>query len=393
MKTVAIIPGGGSGRRMEGAVPKQYIPLDDTPILIHTLKIFQESSYIDEIFLVVPPDDVSAVRAMLDGEYHLSKVSRVLAGGRERQDSVRNGLQEVGDKHDIVVIHDAVRPFITGELIRLAVEGAIAVGAVAVGVKAKDTVKQVGGDDLVTETITRDSLWLVQTPQAFQRQVIKKAYEKAYEDNFTGTDDAVLVERIGIPVKMIQGSSDNIKITTQDDLLIGEALIKKKGAERSMRTGIGYDSHRLVDNRPLILGGVTIPHGKGLLGHSDADVLLHAIVDALIGAIGACDIGTHFPDTDPAYKDISSLTLLDRVAALARERGFSINNLDVTVLMEEPRMREYVEGMVLNISRVLAIPPEQVNIKAKTNEGMGFVGRKEGIAAFAVVTVKEWRNP
>jgi 2-C-methyl-D-erythritol 2,4-cyclodiphosphate synthase len=156
-----------------------------------------------------------------------------------------------------------------------------------------------------------------------------------------------------------------------------------------MRTGFGYDSHRLVKDRPLILGGVEIPHGKGLLGHSDADVLLHAVCDALIGAIGAGDIGVHFPDTDPAYKDISSLPLLDRVAILVKERGFSVNNLDVTVLMEKPRMREYVEGMVLNISRSLAILPERVNIKAKTNEGMGFVGRGEGIAAFAVVTVRE----
>ncbi len=156
-----------------------------------------------------------------------------------------------------------------------------------------------------------------------------------------------------------------------------------------MRTGFGYDSHRLVKGRPLILGGVEIPHGKGLCGHSDADVLLHAVCDALIGAIGAGDIGVHFPDTDPAYKDISSLTLLDRVAILVKERGFSVNNLDATVLMEKPRMREYVEGMVLNISRSLAIPPERVNIKAKTNEGMGFVGREEGIAAFAAVTVRE----
>ncbi|MBI4633243.1 MAG: 2-C-methyl-D-erythritol 4-phosphate cytidylyltransferase [Deltaproteobacteria bacterium] len=393
MKTVAVIPGGGSGRRMEGAVPKQYLLLDGTPILIHTLKIFHESPYIDEIFLIVPPDDVAVVRSMLENECRISKVSRVLAGGRERQDSVRNGLRMVDDNHDIVVIHDAVRPFITGDLIRLAVEGARVAGAVAIGMTAKDTVKRAGGDDLVSETLNRDSIWLVQTPQAFQRQVIKKAYEKAYEDNFIGTDDAVLVERMGVPVKMIPGSSDNIKITTQNDLLIGEALMRKKGGEKLMHTGFGYDSHRLVGDRALILGGVKVPYEKGLLGHSDADVLLHAIGDALIGAIGAGDIGAFFPDTDPAYKNISSLKLLDRIAVLVKERGFSVNNLDATVVMEEPRMREYVESMVLNISRSLAIPSEQINIKAKTNEGMGFVGRKEGIAAFAVVTVNKRGTP
>ena len=156
-----------------------------------------------------------------------------------------------------------------------------------------------------------------------------------------------------------------------------------------MRTGFGYDSHRLVKDRPLILGGVEIPHDRGLAGHSDADALLHAVCDALIGAVGAGDIGTHFPDTDPAYKNISSLKLLDRVAALVKDRGFCVNNVDVTVLMEEPRMSSHVKDMVLNISRSLAVAPERVNIKAKTNEGMGFVGRKEGVAAFAVATVEE----
>ncbi len=213
---------------MEGAVSKQYLLLDDTPILIHTLKIFQESPLVDEIFLVVPPDDVTAVREIIGGRHHLFKVTHVLAGGKERQDSVRNGLQAVGEEHDIVVIHDAVRPFVTGELIRLAVEGAKVFPAVVIGVPAKDTVKKVGDGDLVCETLDRNSMWLVQTPQAFQRHVIKKAYEKACADKFTGTDDAVLVERIGVPVKMIRGSYDNIKITTQDDLLIGEALIKRR---------------------------------------------------------------------------------------------------------------------------------------------------------------------
>lgn len=228
MKTVAVIPAGGSGRRMEGSVSKQYLLLDGIPILVHTLMIFQESPLIDEIFLVVPSDDVPAVRDMIKGKYRLSKVSRVLAGGKERQDSVRNGLAAVGDEHDIVVIHDAVRPFITGEMIRRAVEGALAGLAVVAGVPARDTVKRVGQGEVVCETLDRDGIWLAQTPQAFERQVIKKAYARAYKDNFTGTDDAVLVERMGVKVKMIHGSYDNIKITTRDDLLFGEALIRKK---------------------------------------------------------------------------------------------------------------------------------------------------------------------
>jgi 2-C-methyl-D-erythritol 4-phosphate cytidylyltransferase len=232
MKTAAIIPAGGFGRRMEGAVSKQYLLLDGIPILVHTLKIFQESPLIDEIFLVVPPDDVITVREMIGAEYCLSKVTHVLAGGKERQDSVRNGLQAMGREYGIVVIHDAVRPFITGDLIRLAVEGATVFPAVVIGVPAKDTVKKVSDGNLVSETLDRDCLWLVQTPQAFQRHVITKAYEKACADKFTGTDDAVLVERIGVKVKMIRGSYNNIKITTRDDLLIGEALIKKQNGRK-----------------------------------------------------------------------------------------------------------------------------------------------------------------
>jgi 2-C-methyl-D-erythritol 4-phosphate cytidylyltransferase len=228
MKTVAIIPAGGSGRRMGEAVSKQYLLLGGTPILLHTLKIFQESSRIDEIFLIVPSQDITAVREMIGCGHGLSKVTRLLSGGKERQDSVRNGLHAVGEDHDIVVIHDAVRPFVTGEMIRRAVEGATAFPAVATGVPATDTVKRVGDGDLVCETLDRQGLWLVQTPQAFQRQVIKEAYEKAGEDNFTGTDDAVLVERMGVAVKMIRGSYDNMKITTRDDLLIAEALIKSE---------------------------------------------------------------------------------------------------------------------------------------------------------------------
>ncbi len=374
---------------MEGAVSKQYLLLAGVPILVHTLKVFQESPLIDEIVLVVPQTDLAKAGEIVSG-YGLSKVARVVAGGKERQDSVENGLQAVDDGYDIVVIHDAVRPFITGELIRLAVEGAIEHAAIAIGVPAKDTIKRVDHGETVCETLSRDCLWHVQTPQAFQRHLIKRAYEKARADHFIGTDDAVLVERLGVKVKMIRGSYDNIKITTQDDLRIAEALAgRRQEREGPMRTGFGYDSHRLVKDRPLILGGVEIPYGKGLLGHSDADVVLHAVCDALIGAVGAGDIGLHFPDTDPALKGISSLSLLDRVAALVKERGFSIHNLDVTVVLEEPKMRAYAERMVLNLSRCLSIPPERINIKAKTNEGMGFVGRGEGIAAFAVVTVKE----
>ena len=218
---------------------------------------------------------------------------------------------------------------------------------------------------------------------------MKKAYEAAYGNCYYSTDDASLVERIGVKVKMIAGSSENIKITTPEDLIIAEALLKSKaGGEMQIRTGFGYDSHRFAHGRKLILGGVEIPFEKGLQGHSDADALIHAVCDALLGAAGLGDIGRHFPDTDAAYKDISSMILLERVKEMIAAKKFSINNIDVSVIIEKPKLAPFAAQMVTNIAHALNIPDAHVNIKAKTNEGMGFVGRGEGIAVTAVATLK-----
>ena len=234
---------------------------------------------------------------------------------------------------------------------------------------------------------------MTQTPQAFQFAVLQKAYEAAYRDNYCGTDDASLVERIGVRVKMIAGSYENIKITTPEDLIIAEALLKSKaGGEMQIRTGLGYDSHRFAQGRKLILGGVEIPFEKGLQGHSDADALIHAVCDALLGAAGAGDIGRHFPDTDPAYKDISSVILLERVREMIAAKGFFISNIDVSIIMEKPKLAPFAGEIAANIAKALNISAAGVNIKAKTNEGMGFVGRNEGIAVFAVATLTERKN-
>jgi 2-C-methyl-D-erythritol 4-phosphate cytidylyltransferase len=228
MKTVAIIPAGGAGRRMGADTAKQYLLLDGTPILIHTLKIFQDAPLIDDVFLVVPADDIPYVQKKVWEEYGLLKVRTILPGGEERQDSVKNGLNAVQDDHDIVIIHDAVRCFISEEMICAAIIGASKYEAVVVGIPIQDTVKKVNPDGRVDKTIARDNLWLTQTPQAFQTDIIKKAYEAAYNDQFYGTDDAQLVERLGIPVMMLQGSNDNIKITTKEDMARGSNLIKKQ---------------------------------------------------------------------------------------------------------------------------------------------------------------------
>ena len=227
MKAVAIIPAGGSGKRMQENLSKQYLLLDGIPVLAHTLRVFQGSPNIDEIFLIVPGDDIKYARECIVEKFGISKVSRIVAGGRERQDSVRNGIDILRSDHDIVVIHDGVRPFISERLVHFAILEALKQAAVTVGVPVKDTVKLVDGHGEILKTLNRDSLWLTQTPQAFKRDVIKKAYETAYRDNYYGTDDASLVERLGITVKMICGSYDNIKITTKDDIMLAEVLVKR----------------------------------------------------------------------------------------------------------------------------------------------------------------------
>jgi 2-C-methyl-D-erythritol 4-phosphate cytidylyltransferase / 2-C-methyl-D-erythritol 2,4-cyclodiphosphate synthase len=390
MKTVAIIPAGGAGKRLGSSVAKQYLLLDGTPVILRTLQIFQLAQIIDEIVLVVPGDDVISVRKQLIEKYSLSKVNAVVAGGNQRQDSVRNGLAAIAGNCDVVVIHDGVRPLVTCEMIDQVVAAAKNDGAASIGVKVKDTVKQTTDNDLVAATVPRDNLYLTQTPQAFSFDVLQKAFAAAMRDNFYGTDDASLVERIGVGVKIIGGSYENIKITTPDDLIIAEAFIRNKtGAHMNIRNGFGYDSHRFAAGRKLIIGGVEIAFDLGLQGHSDADVLIHAICDALLGAAGCGDIGRHFPDSDQAYKNISSIILLGRVKKIIQEKGFLINNIDATVVMEKPKLAPYAAAMVTNIARTLEISESVVNIKAKTNEGMGFIGRNEGVAVFAATSVTE----
>jgi len=391
MKTVAIIPAGGSGKRLKSPVAKQYVLLNHMPVLVRTLKIFQQANGIDEIILVLPENDLVNARKNLVDKYNLTKVAAIVGGGKERQDSVSNGLSAIAGICDIVVIHDGVRPFVTEEMINQSVDAARIEGASSIGVKVKDTVKQAGKGSLVEATLSRHNLWLTQTPQAFKFDVLQRAYDKATKDNYYGTDDASLVERIGIKVKMIEGSYENIKITTPEDLIVAEVLLNKNidGGKINFRAGLGYDSHRFAKGCKLILGGVEIPSDQGLQGHSDADALIHAICDALLGAAGCGDIGRYFPDTDKAYKDISSLILLGRVSQIIEDKVIAINNIDATVIMEKPKLAPYTAAMVTNIARTLKISEVVVNIKAKTNEGMGFIGRNEGIAVFATALVTE----
>ena len=390
MNTIAIIPAGGSGKRLGADVAKQYLSLCSLPVLVHTLHVFQKSGITDDVILVVPQDDLIFVREQIVEKYGLTKVSTVVKGGSQRQDSVRNGLEAIAKPCDIVIVHDGVRPFVTLEMIDRVVKEAVDGGAASIGVPAKDTIKETTGENIVAATLPRQNLWQAQTPQAVRYDLLCRAYAAAEKDHYYGTDDASLVERIGVKVRMIAGSYKNIKITTPEDLVIAETFMKEKMKEQIIyRSGLGYDSHRFVPDRKLILGGVEIPFDRGLLGHSDADALLHAVCDALLGMAGCGDIGRHFPDNDEVYKNMSSLILLERVKQIIGAKEMNIHNIDVTVMMEKPKIAPYAAAMVANIAKALNISETAVNIKAKTNEGMGFVGRQEGVAVLAIANGRE----
>jgi len=306
--------------------------------------------------------------------------ARIVYGGEPRRHSVENALAALPEGADLLLVHDAARPFaglgMAKDVLRLAREMGAAVPALPV----TDTLKT-GQEGLVTGTQPREGLYAVQTPQGFRRAVLERAYRECPD---ALTDDAGLVERLGLKVALVPGSRKNIKITLPEDFAMAEQMLG-----HFPRVGTGYDVHRLVEGRPLILGGVTIPHDKGLLGHSDADAALHALTDAMLGACALGDIGQHFPDSDPAYQGISSMLLLEGVVALMREKGFVPRQCDLTIMAQRPKLAPFIPHMRENIAKTLGIPLGRVGIKATTTEGLGFVGREEGIAVQASV-VTEW---
>ncbi len=378
----AIIAAAGQGKRMGLKRNKIFVPLFHEPIIVQTVKALANSQLIDQFIIVTDPQEVLEVQALVL-QCGLTKPCRIVAGGSERQYSIANALAVAPD-HGLLLIHDGARPLIDSGTIEKVIIAAELSQAAVVGVPVKDTVKCVK-NGMVVATPDRQLLWSVQTPQVFDAKIIKLAYRQAAEQGFLGTDDASLVEKLGVKVVMVEGKYENIKITTPEDITVARALFASPVAPP--RIGFGYDVHAFAEGRPLILGGVTIPYHLGLAGHSDADVLLHAIKDALLGAVGLGDIGRHFPDCDPAYKGISSLLLLGKVFNLLKERCYLVNNVDVTIVAQQPKLAPFVEQMNQNIAQKLDIELDQVNVKATTTEGLGFAGRKEGIAAYAIVSV------
>jgi 2-C-methyl-D-erythritol 4-phosphate cytidylyltransferase/2-C-methyl-D-erythritol 2,4-cyclodiphosphate synthase len=384
MHVTAIIAAGGAGRRLGAGVPKQLLALGNVPILQRSVEAFLAHPLVAQVVVAVPAFLAAEPPDWLKG-------ARVVAGGETRQASVARAFDLVPAESDVVLVHDAARPFVTPETISRAIDAAARHGAAVAAVPVRDTVKRVSGSDgaeVIAETLPRDRIFLAQTPQAFRRSILAEAVALG-RTGVEGTDEAALVERVGHPVHVVAGELSNIKITTADDLEMARGHLSRRSAHPGLtRVGVGYDLHRLVHGRPLILAGVTVPFERGAEGHSDADVICHAVTDAILGAARAGDIGQLYPDTDPRWKGASSIELLRNALTLVRGGGWAVQNVDVVVILERPRLAPHRTAMETNLARALGIATGAVSIKAKTNEGVDAVGRGEAIAAHAVAMLR-----
>jgi 2-C-methyl-D-erythritol 4-phosphate cytidylyltransferase / 2-C-methyl-D-erythritol 2,4-cyclodiphosphate synthase len=385
----ALIVAGGRGERAGGAVPKQYRALAGTPAIRTTLSAFCDNQQVDVVQPVIHPADESLFRAASAGlGSALGKLREPVPGGATRQISVRSGLRALQPHApELVLIHDAARPFLTGSLIARAIEAGRRHGAAIPGLAIADTVKVVGQDATVAETLDRGRLRTVQTPQAFGFALIADAHrlaEAAGRDDFT--DDAALAEWAGHRVSVFEGEAGNVKLTTNEDFARAELM--HAAALTDVRTGNGFDVHAFADGDHVMLGGVRIPHRRGVTGHSDADVALHALVDAILGALAEDDIGQHFPPSDPQWRGASSDRFLAFACERVRARGGIIGHLDVTIVCEAPRVSPYRDAMRARIGAIAGIGTDRVAVKATTSEKLGFTGRDEGLVAMATATVR-----
>jgi 2-C-methyl-D-erythritol 4-phosphate cytidylyltransferase / 2-C-methyl-D-erythritol 2,4-cyclodiphosphate synthase len=375
-----LIVAGGRGSRFGGPLPKQYAILAGQPVLRRTLDVFGATPGIDRIQVVVASGDEALYQAAVEG----MDLPPPVAGGASRQQSVLNGLESLAaHPPDLVAIHDAARPFVRVsdiigclEALRPGIDGAV------LGVPLADTLKKVDDAGLLAGTVPRAGLWRAQTPQIFRFAKLLSAHRAAAalakHEATALTDDAAVAERAGLHVVMVEGHDDNRKITTAGDMI----------SAMETRTAFGFDVHGFANGSQVMLGGIAIPHGQALAGHSDADVALHALTDALLGTIGAGDIGKHFPPSDPQWRGVSSDRFLRHAVDLLDAVGARIVHLDLTLICEAPRIGPHREAMVTSIARIAGIERDRVSVKATTTEGLGFTGRREGIAAQAVATVE-----
>lgn len=394
-KLTVIVAAAGAGKRLGLGKNKAFAEVGGLPLLVQCLRMVNNTAMAHKTIVAVGADEVAMTEALLKDyhEYFDGLQIAVVAGGAERTDSVKNALALAGGEGWIAV-HDGARPFAGTEVFERTMQAAQQTGAAIAAVPVKNTIKVVDADGFVVKTPQRSSLMAVQTPQIFKAELLQRAYS---EENLKGaavTDDASLVERLGVKVAVALGSYENIKITTPEDLLLAEKICADRGMTMmqslkmpQFRVGSGYDVHRLTQNRKLILCGVEVPYELGLDGHSDADVAVHALMDALLGAAALGDIGKHFPDTDDRFKGADSMKLLEHVLALLKERCWRVNNADVTIIAQKPKLAGYIPAMRDNLAKAMGLEADAVNIKATTTEKLGFTGRGEGIAAEAVVSL------
>lgn len=383
----AVIVAAGKSTRMGGGTSKVLEDLGGKPVLLCSFMTLAQSPWVGELCVVCREEDLDQVRALLVGKTR--KPVAVVPGGQERQDSVLQGVEALSPELPYLLIHDGARPFVAPEMVEAVCKDAVAYGAATAAVPSKDTCKLSNGQGFVESTPPRERLMAIQTPQAFEREMYLYALRKAQSAGVSYTDDCQLIEAAGGRVRLTLGDYKNIKLTTPEDRVTARAYLGEQKEEKTMRIGSGYDVHRLVEGRKLILGGVDVPYERGLLGHSDADVLAHAITDALLGAAALGDIGKLFPDNDPQYEGADSLALLGRVRALLGEKGYSIGNIDATVIAQRPKLAPHIPQMRENLAKACGIALPQVSVKATTEEGLGFTGSGDGIAASAVCLLEQ----
>ena len=378
-----VLAAGGAGSRMGAGQNKIFLEAGGKSILLRSMQLFE--GIIDRMVIVCRPEDEQQIRRIVSMSGVSYQVS-LARGGESRQHSVLNGLKSLGaDPDDIVLVHDAARCLTPVNVILDILESCRSKGSGVAAVPAVNTMKYADSDMYVLHTADRSDLYEIQTPQGFRFAQLYDSYIKAEKDGFVATDDASVAEHAGVRVLLVRGSKKNIKVTEKEDLVMINALLQQDTP--SFRIGMGYDVHRLTEGRKLILCGIEIPHTLGLLGHSDADVALHALMDAMFGAAALGDIGRHFPDTSDEYKGISSVLLLKEAIRKVRKAGYEFVNADITIAAQKPRISPYIPEMVRKVSETLSCGTSQVNIKATTTERLGFEGREEGICAQAVCSL------
>lgn len=387
-KAWAIILAAGSGSRMAGAggMPKQFLPFSGYPLYWQSALAFARCACIEGIVFVFPGKYLEREAGNITRFYEKDNpgvLYRIAAGGSTRRESASNGLAQVPLSCQKIMIHDAARPFLEPELVwRLYNSLESDYAAVIPGMAVTDTIK-LATAGIVEQTPPRDKLYAIQTPQIFRANLLREAH--AASSGFDATDDSSLLELLGYKVRIIEGSEDNIKITTPRDL----EMLEKREKLPMPCNGFGYDVHKFGSGRPLKLGGINIPGDYELMAHSDGDVLLHALIDAILGCACLGDIGSHFPDKDPKYDGISSAILLENSLVLAREKGVCICHVDLTIVAQKPRLGPWKKEIAKNVARLCSLPANCVNIKATTEEGLGFTGRVEGIKAYALVSASK----